>query len=141
LSLSVTMYSCTKGDEPTLSASEVTEIKGNPATCGGTIIIEGSGTIIERGVCCSRNITPTIDDKKTIDSSGAGSFISNISDLEPVTTYYVRAYATNKAGTGYGMAMSFNTLGSKPSATVRYFCLLFLFVASKNQYPPAFFYH
>ena len=32
--------------------------------------------------------------------------------LSPVTTYYVRAYATNTAGTAYGSEKSFTTLPS-----------------------------
>lgn len=53
--------------------------------------------------------TPTISDNKTEDGTGAGWFTSSIADLEPNTTYYLRAYATNSAGTGYGSAMSFTT--------------------------------
>ena len=39
--------------------------------------------------------------------NGSGFCIYGLND---VTTYYVRAYATNDAGTGYGMAMSLKTL-------------------------------
>jgi uncharacterized protein (TIGR02145 family) len=35
--------------------------------------------------------------------------------LSPNTTYFVRAYATNSAGTSYGASVSFKTLGDKPS--------------------------
>lgn len=112
------MQSCKKGEVPTLSTAEVSEIKGTKAICGGTIITEGSSAVLQRGVCWSKSPTPTISGNKTADGAGAGVFISNISGLEPVNIYYVRAYATNEAGTGYGMAMSFTTLGSKPLATV-----------------------
>ena len=108
--------SCDKEDDyngqenvPVLSTTEVTEITANTATSGGNITDDGGTTLTARGVCWSTNENPTIDDNKTEDGSGAGSFTSSIADLEPNTTHYVRAYATNSAGTGYGSAMSFTT--------------------------------
>ena len=110
--------SCDKEDDdnnaqenlPVLSTDEVTEITGTTATSGGNITDDGGATVTLRGVCWSTNEKPIIDDNKTEDGTGAGSFTSSISGLEPSTTYYVRAYASNNAGTGYGSAMSFTTL-------------------------------
>ncbi len=102
--------SCKKENVPTLTTAAITNITGNSATCGGTIIDEGLGNIIARGVCWSLKATPTLADSKTNDGAGAGTFISHISGLDSDSTYYVRAYATNSAGTGYGMALSFTTL-------------------------------
>ena len=62
-----------------------------------------------RGVCWSTGQTPTISDNKTTDGTGAGVFVSNISGLTAITTYYARAYATNSKGTDYGSSMSFTT--------------------------------
>jgi hypothetical protein len=107
---------CKKGEVPTLTTAEVTGITSTTAVSGGTITDEGSGTIVERGVCWSKGTNPTIADDKTTEGGGAGTFISNISDLDPATTYYVRAYATNDEGTGYGMAMSFTTLIPVPTS-------------------------
>lgn len=98
-----------------MTTTEVTNILATSATSGGTITDEGSGTIIERGICWSKGITPITSDNRTIEGGGAGTFISNISDLDAATTYYVRTYATNKAGTGYGMAMAFTTLVLPPT--------------------------
>jgi hypothetical protein len=94
---------------PVLTTSEVININNTSATSGGTITSEGSGTVRSRGICWSTNFDPTIADNKTSDGSGAGNFISNMTGLNEATTYYVRAYATNSGGTGYGMAMSFKT--------------------------------
>jgi uncharacterized protein (TIGR02145 family) len=110
--------SCKKERRPTLTTATVTNITGTSATSGGEITDEGSGTIITRGVCWSTAITPTLADSKTIDGSGAGTFTSNMSGLNATTIYYVRAYATNEVGTGYGMAMAFNTGGSAPIASI-----------------------
>ena len=53
--------------------------------------------------------------------SGFGSFTTNIANLNPNTTYYVKAYATNPGGTSYGNELSFTTLqGYTISGTVRY---------------------
>ena len=79
---------------------------------GGGNITSG-GTITARGVCWSTSVNPTIADSKTIDGTGTGTFTSTIpGGLTPQTrllprTYYVRAYATNSAGTGYGNQISF----------------------------------
>jgi uncharacterized protein (TIGR02145 family) len=115
--LSIVLFSCVKNEVPTLSTAEVTNITGTTATSGGTITNEGSGTVVERGICWSKDITPTIEDSKTVEGGGAGAFISNMTNLDASTTYYVRAYAKNEAGIGYGMTMSFSTLGQIPSAT------------------------
>lgn len=117
--------SCEKDDDnnngqqnaPVLSTTEVTEITTNTATSGGNITDDGGATVTARGVCWSTNENPTIDDNKTEDGTGAGSFTSSVTDLEPNTTYYLRAYATNSAGTGYGSAMSFTTQEGSSGST------------------------
>ena len=48
-------------------------------------------------------------DAKTNDGTGTGAFESNLTDLLSRTTYYVRAYAINSAGTSYGDQVSFST--------------------------------
>ena len=111
---------CKKVEVPNLPAVpfvktlEITGITGTEAKCGGKITYEGESTVTERGVCWSTDIDPSLEDNKTIDGAGTGSFTSILSDLEGVTTYYVRAYAINNAGTGYGMTMSFKTFGDAP---------------------------
>jgi len=115
--LATILHSCKKEIVPTLTTSEVTNITGTTATSGGTITDEGSGSVIARGVCWSTTPDPTILLNKTSDGAGAGTFVSFIPDLNEVTKYYVRAYATNNAGTGYGMTMSFLTLGQAPTAS------------------------
>jgi hypothetical protein len=48
----------------------------------------------------------------TSNGSGTGSFTSNLTGLNPSTTYYVRAYATNSTGTAYGNEIQFITQGA-----------------------------
>ena len=95
---------------PTLTTTSISNITGNSAQSGGNITHNGNATVTSRGVCWSTSPNPTIEDAKTTNSSGTGSFTSNITGLEPNTTYYVRAYATNSVGTAYGQEFNFTTL-------------------------------
>jgi uncharacterized protein (TIGR02145 family) len=95
---------------PVLTTTTITNVTQTTATSGGYITIDG-GAIFSRGVCWATTINPTISDPKTIDGTGTGSFISNLTELLGNTTYYVRAYATNSSGTAYGNQQSFTTLG------------------------------
>jgi hypothetical protein len=97
---------------PTVITSSVGNITATTATSGGNVTNEGGATVTERGVCWSTSPNPTIANSKTINGSGLGTFSSSITGLSPNTTYYVRAYATNSAGTGYGNGLPFKTLCS-----------------------------
>lgn len=107
-------------DAPVVSTVEVSEVFATTAVSGGVVTSDAGSTVTARGVCWSEGTTPTISDSKTVNGTGAGSFTSNITGLNDGTTYYVRAYATNANGTGYGSAMSFTTLtiGNASVATV-----------------------
>lgn len=95
---------------PVLTTYGLTYISENSAIGGGNINSDNGLTVTERGVCWSTHKTPTKADNRTSDGEGSGSFSSTITGLTPNTTYYFRAYATNKRGTGYGITMSFTTL-------------------------------
>lgn len=95
---------------PVIATNEITEITQVSAVCGGVISFDGGLAIKARGVCWSTGEMPTIDNHKTEDGEGAGIFTSRIEGLEPLTKYYIRAYATNSAGTAYGAAYHFETL-------------------------------
>jgi hypothetical protein len=62
-----------------------------------------------KGVCWSLLINPTTDNFKTTDgpASSPGTYSSNVTNLTPGLTYFIRAYATNSAGTAYGNELSF----------------------------------
>ena len=94
---------------PILTTTALSNITQTAASCGGNITSDGGEAVTARGVCWSTNQNPTIADSKTIDGVGAGSFTSNITRLTAGTIYYVRSYATNNAGTGYGNKLSFTT--------------------------------
>lgn len=100
----------------TISTNDITEITSNSALCGGNVTTDNGFIVTAKGVCWSTTTNPTISDNKTEDGNGTGNFTSTLSDLAPQTTYYVRAYATNEAGTSYGEEMSFTTLSAGPNA-------------------------
>lgn len=113
LSLSILLViSCKKEkpSPPTLTTIAVTEISFTSAISGGDLTSEGGSPVLSRGICWNTSASPTIDNSKTIEVGGLGQFASNITQLIPNTTYYVRAYATNIAGTGYGNQVSFTTI-------------------------------
>ena len=104
--------SCKKDiNVPELFTTQISAITETSAMCGGYInkLSDKDASITERGVCWSTNQNPTISDNKTSEADGSGSFTSSITGLNANTTYYVKAYATNKAGTGYGNTISFTT--------------------------------
>ena len=102
---------------PTVITAEVTNIQGETATCGGNVTDNCGLTVIARGVCWSTSPNPTLDDSHTMNGSGDGSFSSSIIGLTINTTYYVRAYASTSAGTGYGEQVSFTTRNGIPTMT------------------------
>ena len=103
---------------PVLNTASATSIQNTSAVSGGTVI-SSRLAVTARGVCWNTTGSPTISDDYTIDGSGTGNFVSSLSTLTPATTYYVRAYATNDAGTGYGPVVSFTTL-DVPAMTTNY---------------------
>lgn len=101
----------------TLTTNSVSAITSTTATCGGNISSSGGSSITARGVCWSTSTNPTISDSKTSDATGTGTFTSSITGLSPGTTYYVRAYVSNTAGTQYGSNVSFTTTSVLPTVT------------------------
>ena len=105
----------TVADKPTVATTAVSSVTHNSAQSGGNVTSNGGADVTERGVCWSTFLSPTIHDSKTSDGTGTGTFVSSITDLYPGTDYYVRAYATNSAGTSYGSELTFSTQAVEPT--------------------------
>ena len=101
----------------TLTTTTVGTITATSAVSGGNITADGGGAITARGVCWHTAVNPTIANNKTTDGAGTGTFTSNLTNLQPGTTYYVKAYATNSSGTTYGNEVNFKTLAVVPTIT------------------------
>lgn len=95
---------------PVVITSPVSAITDVSATSGGNVTSDGGDANTVSGVCWSTWHTPTTDHDHTSDGTGEGEFSSSLTGLEPSTTYYVRAYATNIEATSYGDTVSFTTL-------------------------------
>ncbi|PTQ92425.1 hypothetical protein C8P68_11225 [Mucilaginibacter yixingensis] len=94
----------------TLTTTSISGITQTAAQSGGNVTAMGGGTVTAKGICWNTTGTPTISNIRTNDGSGLGAYTSSITSLTPGTTYYVRAYATNQAGTTYGSQVSFTTV-------------------------------
>jgi hypothetical protein len=94
---------------PALTTKPVGGVSSSFAGSGGVVTTDGGSPITAKGVCWSLNPAPTIANAKTVDGSGPAGFNSTLTGLNPLTTYYVRAYATNGLGTAYGNELSFTT--------------------------------
>ncbi|MBQ3740610.1 MAG: hypothetical protein II856_05375 [Bacteroidales bacterium] len=95
---------------PAVVTSSVSGITQNTAICGGAVTNDFGNNVTARGVCWSTvNTEPTIYDSHTSDGYGSGSYVSHLTNLQSGTHYYVRAYATNALGTGYGEVKEFTT--------------------------------
>ena len=91
------------------STTAASNIFNTSATSGGNITNDFGTSITARGVCWSTSQNPTTANSKTTESGTTGSFTSSFSGLTSSTLYYVRAYATNAAGTSYAAQVSFTT--------------------------------
>ena len=94
---------------PAVTTGAVSDITETTASGGGSVSANGYSEVTARGVCWSTNPNPTVNGSHTSDGNGLGSFTSSVTGLESGTPYYLRAYATNSAGTAYGEEVSFST--------------------------------
>jgi uncharacterized protein (TIGR02145 family) len=125
IAFAVVMAACKKDDNPpsvpSLTTTAATNISYNAATTGGVITSNGGAAITESGIVWSKtNNTPTTADSIKTGTTSSGSFTFTLSNLEGTTAYYVRAYAKNSAGTGYGNVVTFSTSIDTTKVTFTY---------------------
>ena len=97
---------------PTVTTQAVTVIAATTATGNGNITDLGVPDPTAHGVCYNTTGSPTTADSTTDEGAAAatGAFTSSMTGLTESTKYYVKAYATNAAGTGYGDEVNFTSL-------------------------------
>ncbi len=93
----------------TVTTATISSITSTTAVSGGNVVSDGGLSVTARGVCWNTSANPTIANSKTTNGSGTGSFSSSITGLSANTPYFLRAYATNSAGTFYGNELTFTT--------------------------------
>lgn len=106
---------------PTVSTSSINQFTASAALAGGNVTNDGGAPVSESGIVYNTTGTPTTADNKIAIGSGTGSFSQHINGLSSNTLYYVRAYATNSAGTSYGAQQSFTTAADFVLAQTHYF--------------------
>ncbi|MFN6225265.1 MAG: FISUMP domain-containing protein [Bacteroidota bacterium] len=99
---------CLKNTLPQVNTTSVSNVTPSSAVVTGEVISEGDQNT-SRGFCYSTTTNPTISNDTTMNGSGLGAYLDSLQNLIPLTTYYVRAYVTNSAGTSYGNEVSFTT--------------------------------
>jgi len=106
---------------PTVTTQAVSSITATTATGNGNITSLGAPNPTAYGVCWNTSGTPTASDSKTNlgAASTTGAFTASMTGLSANTTYHVRSYATNTAGTSYGTEVSFTTSPLAPTVTTQ----------------------
>jgi formylglycine-generating enzyme required for sulfatase activity len=94
---------------PSVDSNQLLSVGLTEAQCTGLVTYNGGSAITNRGFCWSTDPNPTIQDHKTNHGKGVSAFTSKLTGLTPHTTYYLRAYATNRKGTDYGKVHAFTT--------------------------------
>jgi len=106
---------------PTVTTEAVSSIASTTATGNGTITSLGVPNPTAYGVCWNTTGTPTTSDSKKDNgtASTTGAFTASMTSLSANTTYHVRAFATNTAGTSYGSEVTFTTSAIAPTVTTQ----------------------
>lgn len=91
----------------TLTTKEIVDNNNLTATSGGIITDDGGFEITEKGLVWGTTSSPTLSDSVVSVETGTTDFVGVMTDLTPFDPVYVRAYATNSIGTGYGNERSF----------------------------------
>lgn len=100
---------------PRLKATTISTFTPYSAVIISDILLDGGNEITERGVCWNTKPKPVITDNKSLNYSTSNSFETSILNLTPSSTYYVRSYALNSLGVGYGQEIILRTLDIKPA--------------------------
>jgi hypothetical protein len=97
---------------PQVGQVSVSEVSATSATLSAIITHDGGVSVIGRGFCWGVNPNPTIEDNVEEASLSFSSILTTFStniELEPETTYYVRAFAINTFGMTYSSETTITT--------------------------------
>ena len=95
--------------KPVVATEETTDATASSATLKGRVKSEGFCEMLERGFYLGTTENPIEEGTKIVVDTNVNLFTYVLSDLEPSTTYYFAAFATNTMGTSYGDVLSFTT--------------------------------
>jgi len=95
---------------PSLEIVPATEVSFTSFTCGGDVTDSGTYAVTARGLCWATTPDPVMTGEHLHLGNGIGVFSASLTNLQPETTYYVRAYAVNAVGVTYSTPITVNTL-------------------------------
>ena len=99
-----------KVEIPIIITHGISDINSNSALGIGEVTFDGDYNVTSRGFYYATTTNPTASDNVIYsETTGTGYFYEWMVDLQPNTIYYVRAFATNSNGTGYGNQVNFTT--------------------------------
>lgn len=89
---------------PRVTTSAITNLKAFSVTCGGTVESDSGFAVTARGICWDKDSDFTLAHclGKSENNSGLGAFTYTITNLNPSTPYFIKAYAINQVDTAYG---------------------------------------
>ena len=98
--------------KPTVTLTEVRDVTYNSSSFLGAIVSVGSARVTHHGFVWATAENPTVDTAQKCDlgdAQTAKDFSYTASNLQPATSYYVRAYAENDEGINYSTQQKFTT--------------------------------
>ena len=95
---------------PSVEILPATEISYTSFVCNGDVTDSGTYSVTARGFCWSTEPDPVMTGEHLHVGNGAGAFSALLADMQPETTFYVRAYAVNAAGVTYSTPITVSTL-------------------------------
>ncbi|MBN2613272.1 MAG: hypothetical protein JXB00_17090 [Bacteroidales bacterium] len=101
---------CVRDELPEVITTKVDSVGKTYARCNGEMISNGGLPITALGFCWGTSPDPDINGNHTNENVTSEKYSSFLTGLTTNRTYYIRAYATNAAGTAYGEQMSFSTV-------------------------------
>lgn len=96
-------------DVPYVITGSVHSVMATSVSCDGFVLSEGGASVTERGICWDTLPEPTLSSSYVPAGAGTGTFTATLTGLEPATSYYCRAYATNAIGTSFGETIQFTS--------------------------------
>jgi hypothetical protein len=91
----------TQTNTPSIGSVLITNTSSTSITCKVTITNNGGSEITSKGICYSTSPNPTLQNSTIYSNTVTDTFSLTINRLTPEVRYYIKAFASNQAGTTY----------------------------------------
>lgn len=99
---------------PGITTIAVDHVSYKGAVAYGKVYFDGGLEVSLTGFCYSKQVSPTVSDFVVNEGKGLGAFNTYLNEVDAGQTYYVRAFAQNTEGVGYGQQVEFKTPDRQP---------------------------